>query len=167
MPDMQEFQKLKPKNMVQQNCQSFDIKILRDGTWLHEGRPIKRMALVKLFSTVLKCDRAGQHWLETPVEKGTIEVEDSAFVTKYMTISGTGPQQNIEFTTNIDQNIHLGKDADLHLKDNIPYLTLDKGLTARIIRPHFYDLAEQAMTEDNQCYLYSAGKKFLLGTLAP
>ena len=36
--------------------EDFGIEILKDGTWLHQGRPIKRLPLVKLFATVLKID---------------------------------------------------------------------------------------------------------------
>ena len=47
----------------------FNIRIATDGTWFHEGVPIRRMRLVKLFATVLKRDEFGDYWLETPVEK--------------------------------------------------------------------------------------------------
>jgi hypothetical protein len=46
-----------------QNYGKFEIRIARDGTWYHEGSPINRMALVKLFSTVLRRDEAGDFWL--------------------------------------------------------------------------------------------------------
>ena len=31
-----------------------DMRIARDGTWFHEGTPINREGLVRLFSTILK-----------------------------------------------------------------------------------------------------------------
>src|SRR5690606_34362732 len=46
----------------------YDIKILRDGTWLYGGTPMTRHNMVKLFSTVLKKDEKGDYWLETPYE---------------------------------------------------------------------------------------------------
>ena len=50
-----ELAKLRP-NEKRQGAHHYNMKIMRDGTWFHEGRPIQRHALVKLFSTVLKRD---------------------------------------------------------------------------------------------------------------
>ena len=51
------------------------MRIARDGTWYHQGSPIRRKPLVKLFSSVLWRDSDGVYWLQTPVEKGRILVE--------------------------------------------------------------------------------------------
>ncbi|BBF79837.1 DUF1285 domain-containing protein [Asticcacaulis excentricus] len=59
-------------------CGAMDILIRRDGVWLHEGRPIARPALVRLFSKLLRRDADG-YVLVTPVEKLTIRVEDLPF----------------------------------------------------------------------------------------
>lgn len=59
-------------------CGAIDIVICRDGVWLHEGRPIARPALVRLFSKLLRRDAEG-YVLVTPVEKLTIRVEDLPF----------------------------------------------------------------------------------------
>src|SRR5262245_24999405 len=56
-----------------------DIVIARDGSWSHEGAPIAREALVRLFSTILRKDPDGVY-LVTPVEKMKITVEDAPFV---------------------------------------------------------------------------------------
>ncbi|WP_346504504.1 DUF1285 domain-containing protein [Terasakiella sp. SH-1] len=61
-------------------CGDIDIRIARDGTWFHEGGPIGRKELVCLFASVLKRDEFGDYWLETPVEKARIQVEDAPFV---------------------------------------------------------------------------------------
>src|SRR3546814_4847836 len=57
---------------------TYDIRIARDGTWFHEGAPIGRKALVKLFASVLWRDDGG-YWLRTPAEQGRIEVADAPF----------------------------------------------------------------------------------------
>jgi hypothetical protein len=54
------------------------MRIARDGTWFHEGSPIGRPAMVRLFSTILRREPDGRHVLVTPVEKLDIEVEDAA-----------------------------------------------------------------------------------------
>ena len=61
------------------NCGDIDIRIARDGTWFHEGTPIGRAPLVRLFSTILRKDPDG-YWLVTPVEKMRITVEDAPFI---------------------------------------------------------------------------------------
>src|SRR3990167_6970488 len=61
-----------------EHCGEIDIVIRRDGVWMHEGSPIGREALVRLFSTVLRKDPDGYH-LVTPVEKLKIAVEDLPF----------------------------------------------------------------------------------------
>ena len=50
-------------------CGDIDIRIAKDGTWFHEGRPIRRQAMVKLFSTILMTDDSDEFFLVTPVEK--------------------------------------------------------------------------------------------------
>ena len=36
------------------HCGDSDMRIGRDGTWFHQGSPIGRKELVRLFSTVLR-----------------------------------------------------------------------------------------------------------------
>ena len=50
-----------------EHCGDIDIVIRRDGVWMHEGSPIGRKELVRLFSTGLRKDPDGYH-LVTPVE---------------------------------------------------------------------------------------------------
>ena len=38
------------------HCGEIDILIRRDGLWMHEGSPIGRAELVRLFSTVLRSE---------------------------------------------------------------------------------------------------------------
>ena len=54
------------------------MRIAKDGSWFHEGRKIERTGLVKLFASVLQARTAGIS--VTPVERGTIIVEDAPFV---------------------------------------------------------------------------------------
>src|SRR5271157_475002 len=61
------------------HCGEIDIVIRKSGLWFHEGAPIGREALVRLFSTILRRDPDGFH-LVTPVEKLRIDVEDAPFI---------------------------------------------------------------------------------------
>ena len=57
-----------------------DMRIARDGRWFHEGRPLERFELARLFSTILKLED-GKYFLVTPVEKVGITVPSSIFAT--------------------------------------------------------------------------------------
>src|SRR5258707_4603580 len=51
------------------------MRIARDGTWYHDGAPIRRTAMVRLFSTILRREPDGRHVLVTPAEKLDIDVD--------------------------------------------------------------------------------------------
>ncbi|RMF69002.1 MAG: DUF1285 domain-containing protein, partial [Alphaproteobacteria bacterium] len=83
-------------------CGEIDIRIAADGTWYHEGRPIRRPELVKLFSRVLRRDEDGHTYLVTPVEKMRITVEDAPLHVAQMEVDGTDEQQRILLRTLTD-----------------------------------------------------------------
>src|SRR3982750_2903138 len=73
------------------------MRIARDGTWYHDGTPIRRPAMVRLFSTVLRREPDGRHVLVTPVEKLEIEVDSTAFRAIEMSSEGEGRTRRIAF----------------------------------------------------------------------
>ncbi|MBV8913822.1 MAG: DUF1285 domain-containing protein, partial [Acetobacteraceae bacterium] len=85
------------------DCGNLPFLIKRDGTWLYRGSPIGRRELVCLFSSVLKREADGSYWLETPAERGRIEVEDVPWLAVEMDWTGVGPNQVLSFRTNVDQ----------------------------------------------------------------
>ena len=126
-------------------CGEIDIRILRGGVWLHEGAPILRESLVRLFSTVLRKDPDGYH-LVTPAEKLRIQVEDAPFVAVRVDIEG----EALTFTTNVGDKVTAGPDHPLRIEadpltgEPAPYLHVRAGLEARLSRPVFYELAAMA-----------------------
>ena len=149
--------------------QNFDIEIKADGRWFHEGGEIKRMGLVKLFASVLSRDEAGDYWLTTPVEKGRIQVEDSAFVITSLRLEGEGRAAKLFLTDNLETEHLLSAKTPLVMETSSqdgevkPYLKLDKGLSARLLRPVFYELAEIALAQDETgAFIYSDGQGFAL-----
>ncbi len=127
------------------HCGDIDIVIKRDGTWFHEGTPIGREPLVRLFSTVLRKDPDGYH-LVTPVEKMKIRVEDAPFIAVRVDRDG----EALRFLTNVGDAVEAGPDnairveADPKTGEPRPYLHVRRGLEARIRRPVFYELVEMA-----------------------
>lgn len=113
-----------------------DFKIDRNGTWYHEGAPIKREALAKLFSDrALKMDEDGNYWLSTPFEKYPVEVEDVPYVAvDYVEEGG-----KLTFRT----NMHETTDKKIEMRGEIPYVEVRDGLYARVSRAVYYNLVEQ------------------------
>lgn len=153
-------------------CGDFNMRIDRNGTWYYRGSPIGRAALVKLFSTVLRRDAQGVHWLTTPVENGRIEVEDAPFIAVELIAEGVGPSQVIRFRTNVDDIVTLDASHPLRVAEDAasgeprPYIHVRKGLEARIARPVFYHLVERgAPAADGTFGVWSAGQFFVLGAV--
>src|SRR5881275_2931213 len=96
-----------------QHCGDSGMRIARDGTWYHEGRPIRRPAMVRLFSSVLRREPDGRHMLVTPVEKLEIEVESTAFRAVEMTTEGEGRARRIAFRLDSGDALILGPDHPL------------------------------------------------------
>ena len=150
------------------HCGEIDIVIKRDGLWFHEGSPIGREALVRLFSTVLRKDPDGFH-LVTPVEKMKITVEDAPFIAVRVDQVGDG----LRFLTNVGDEVEAGPDNQIRVEINPitgeprPYLHVRRGLDARIARSVFYELVELAhereTSEGPHLGIASKGAWFPLG----
>ncbi|EHH67225.1 DUF1285 domain-containing protein [Gluconobacter morbifer] len=134
--------------------------IRRDGTWLYRGSPIRRKAMLCLFSSMLTRDPAGQYWLQTPMERGIIQVEDAPFTAVELDFRGTcGRHQNLCFRTNMDELVCIGADHPLECDWDrpadedcaaIPYIFLRNGqgafpIRARLTRAVYYELAALAV----------------------
>ena len=127
-------------------CGDIDMRIALDGTWFYQGTPIGRKPLVKLFSTILSRDEAGDYWLTTPVERARIRVEDAPFLTVEMRVEGAGEGQQLSFRTNVDDWVVAGPEHAITPRPRpesgefAPYLHVRGGLDALIARAVYYDL---------------------------
>lgn len=146
------------------HCGDIDILIRRDGVWLHEGSPIGRPELVRLFSTVLRKDPDG-YCLVTPVEKLTLRVEDLPF--QAVAVSGEGG--DLVFTTDVGDVVRAGPDHPIRVETDpasgepAPALHVRGELWARIARPVFYELVDRAEVENERLVVRSGGAAFALG----
>lgn len=129
---------------------TMELRIARDGRWWHEGRPIERQALVRLFATILRREADGEHYLVTPVEKWKIRVEDAAFLAVRLDADGRGRDQRLDFVTNLGERIEAGPERPIVVEyragseEPAPYLAMRNGLRARLTRSVFLELAERA-----------------------
>lgn len=133
------------------HCGDSGMRIARDGTWYHDGRPIRRPAMVRLFSTVLRREPDGSHVLVTPVEKLAIEVETTAFRAIAMTSEGEGERRRIALSLDSGDALILGADHPLTIVADEhgprPRVAVRHGLEAELARPVYYELAEIALAE--------------------
>ncbi|PZU09662.1 DUF1285 domain-containing protein [Sphingomonas sp.] len=127
------------------------MRIARDGTWYHEGAPIRRPAMVRLFATILRREADGSFALVTPVEKLAIEVEEAPFVAVEVKSEGEGRGRRLAFRLNTDEVVVADAEHALRVIEGAdgpsPYLHVRGGLEARIARPVYYELAELAIAE--------------------
>jgi len=168
---------LKPGQVV---CGELDMRIDRNGVWYYHGSPIGRKKLVRLFSTVLRRDEAGDYWLITPAEAGRIAVDDAPFMAVELTRSGDGPDQVISLRNNVDDNVTVDADHPIRVDfdpetaEPSPYVVLEGGIEARIARSVYYELValgtEEKSTKEktggeNTFGVWSSGVFFALGKL--
>ena len=146
------------------HCGDSEMRIARDGTWFHQGSPIGRPAMVRLFATILRREPDGSFVLVTPVEKLDIEVEDAPFVAVEVKADGEGRAMSLAFRLNTGDVVVAGPDNPLRFESGPegphPYLTVRGGLEALIARPVYYELAELALARGDPPGLWSGGAFF-------
>ncbi|MDF2115145.1 DUF1285 domain-containing protein [Roseiarcaceae bacterium H3SJ34-1] len=131
-------------------CGDIGLRIGRDGTWYYQNSPIGRPALVKLFASILRKDRAkdlDRHVLVTPVEKVAVEVEDAPFLAVQLVVE----DGKLNFRTNVDDWVSADREHPLRFEpgpsDGIkPYVLVRGGLWALVARSVYYDLVERGET---------------------
>ena len=137
-----------------ERCGHSEMRIGRDGTWFHQGSPIRRPAMVRLFSTVLSREPDGRHVLVTPVEKLEIEVESTAFRAIEMHSEGEGRERRIAFRLDSGDAILLDSDHPLRVVETehgpSPRILVRHGLEAELARAIYYELAEIALAEGHR-----------------
>ncbi|SDQ09071.1 DUF1285 domain-containing protein [Brevundimonas sp. 374] len=149
-----------------EHCGDIDIVIRTDGVWMHEGSPIGRKELVRLFSTVLRKDPDGYH-LVTPVEKLKITVEDLPFRAVAMRWEGDA----LIFTTDVGDEVRASEadpivvETDPTTGEPAPRIHVRRDLWARIARSVFYEMVEMAQEVDGRLVVRSGGQVFSLGAV--
>lgn len=148
------------------HCGDIDIVIRADGVWMHEGSPIGRKELVRLFSTVLRKDPDGYH-LVTPVEKLKITVEDLPFRAVAMRREGDA----LIFTTDVGDEVRASEadpivvETDATTGEPAPRIHVRRDLWARIARSVFYEMVETAQEVDGRLVVRSGDQVFSLGAV--
>lgn len=129
-------------------CGDLDMRIAADGRWYYLGSPIGRERLVRLFSTVLRKDEDGRHYLVTPVEKVAITVDDAPFLAVEMHAEGSGAAQKLAFRTNVGDVVEAGPANPIRFSHETvtgglkPYILVRGRLEALFSRPLLHQLVD-------------------------
>ena len=122
------------------------FRIDENGEWFHNGAPINRKALAKLFADKgLKIDEEGKYWLQSPFEKYPVEVDDVPFIIIDVQQSAEG----LDLVSNMDEIVPLGAEHPLELRFNesqqmkLPYVHIRAGLYARLGRNVYHELVQK------------------------
>jgi hypothetical protein len=149
------------------HCGDSEMRITRDGTWFHQGSPIGRETMVRLFSSILRREPDGSHVLVTPVEKLDIAVEDAPFVAVEVKSEGEGRDRTLAFQIKNGDIVTAGPDHALVLRETPdgphPYLHVRGGMEALVGRSVYYELMNLALEEGgDRIGLWSDGAFFPL-----
>lgn len=168
-----------------------DIVIHSDGGWSHNGSPIEREGLVRLFASLLRREADGAYYLVTPVEKWRIQVERHALVAVDCDRSGHNGDGTWFVLLNTGGRCRLGGPYQLHVDsmragrekssgppdgastvreagatpEPQPWVNLPNGLSAQLTRAAWYRLTEAASIRDGRAFIVSAGESIDLGAI--
>lgn len=160
-------------------CGDMDMRIARDGRWIHEGTEVQREALVRLFASILRRE-GDDYFLVTPVEKWRVHVEDVPFLATQVARGKRNGEPLLLFTTNTGDVVPLTRNAGWSLRpfgkqsQPVPYVEVRDDLWARVSREVFYQLVNWAMEDQAQkgssesahsdLDILSDGERFPLGS---
>lgn len=126
-----------------------EMRIAADGRWFHQDGEIRRPAMVRAFASLLTCDDQGQHWLVTPAQKLSIQVEDAAFIA----IDVKHEADALVFRLNTDDLVIAGPEHPITAEGDAEtpalYVAVRHGTRARLNRSTYAQLAEIALESDD------------------
>ena len=137
------------------------MRIARDGTWYHEGTPIGRAEMVRLFAGIIRRE-GDDYFLVTPVEKVGITVDDAPFVA----VDVEAVEGGVAFVTNVGDRVVAGPDhpirvlRDAATGEPAPYVLVRRNLEALIDRKSFYRLVEMGQVREGWFGVASGGVFF-------
>lgn len=151
-----------------------DMRIDREGRWYYQGGQIKRPAMVKMFSSILKRE-ANDYFLVTPAEKWRISVDIAPFIFNQMRVEGSESEPAVVLTTNVGNDVLLGPNNPLWVEQApdsspIPKALVRDGMPGLVSRNVFYELVELCFLKindagDEELCFKSGGSVFSLGSV--
>ena len=144
------------------NVDDSHMRIAADGTWYHDGSPIRRPGMVRAFSGLLNREDDGSYWLVVPYQKLSIEVEDACFIATDV----SRKDGDLVFRTNTDDVVVAGSDNPIRAAGDPEkpalYVHVRRGCEARLNRSTYEQLAQIALDEGGDFTMTSGGETFSL-----
>ncbi|MCV6614025.1 MAG: DUF1285 domain-containing protein [Cellvibrionaceae bacterium] len=145
-----------------------DMRISADGRWFHEGDEIKRLALVRLFASILKRE-GDDYFLVTPVEKWRIQIEREPFCLNQMRSVSEAGKSWLEFFNELGEVARLESGRPLSLQEidgqSVPTIAVRDGLNATLSRSVYYELVNLAQDSQGDMVVFSGGERHSLGSI--
>ena len=143
-------------------CGEVDMAITADGTWLHEGVPIRRAELWQLFAGILRREDDSEYYLVTPVEKCRVSVALHPLIITDISPCETQQGPGLAALLNAGGRYPISVDYPLKLEEKASgaaYIELPHGLSALCSRAAWYRLVDMA---DDSYSVRSHGARFFL-----
>lgn len=162
---------LPPVHQWQPSTQGvMDLVIRQDGSWWHEGGEIKRSAMVRLFSTILRRETDDSYCLVTPAEKLTITVELAPFIATAMDCFEPGAEQVVAFETNVGDRVIANRDHPIYVEfddagNPLPFVMVRDNLPALLSRSVYYQIVDIGAKHLEHYGIWSSGVFHPLGSL--
>ena len=141
-----------------------EMRIDANGDWFHNGEPIKRIPMVKLFASILRREDDDRYFLISPDNKIRVTVEDVPFLIVDFYVKQEAGRQMLLMITDVDDAVLVGAGHELEMrpfrKQQVPYLRVRDNLFARLNRSAYYrltDLIEQGDDEAGRFGVWSSG----------
>ena len=131
-------------------CGEVDMAITADGTWYHEGLPIRRKELWQLFAGILRREDDGEYYLVTPVEKCLVTVALHPLIINDFEVEVEEGRTVIRASLNAGGQFPVSTSHPLRPEpkaNGAAYISLTHGLTALCSRAAWYRLV--ALADDN------------------
>ena len=138
-----------------------DIQIDKEGKWTHDGAPIERESIVRLFASILRREDDDEYYLVTPGEKWRISVDVlPLIVTDVEQVQEAPGKASLQLTLNTGKKVSVDSEHSLYLEqamENIAAVKLPHGLAALFSRNAWYRLVVVSCC--------SCGKWLILGNV--
>ena len=143
-----------------------EIRIDREGHWLHEEVEITRQSVVNLFASILRREEDGEYYLVTPGEKWRIQVDLlPLMVTDIEWERKDSAEPLLRATLNTGKTLVVNAEHAIYLEermDDIAALHLPHGLAALFSRAAWYRLVAMSRQGEEGACVTSAGETFQL-----
>ncbi|MEW5980326.1 MAG: DUF1285 domain-containing protein [Acidobacteriota bacterium] len=144
-----------------------DFFLDKEGRWFHEGCEITHARTLRLFSRSLTRDVDGRYWIEIGAERARVEVEDTAYQVRSVTVIRTSAGIPFDYVLHLSDGVEeLLDPATLAVgKRNVLYCSVRNGSErARFLRQAYYQLCEcfECGDEDRSYWVPWRGQKMTL-----